>query len=118
MNVKMRMEELIHQINQYNEAYYQQNESLISDQEFDALLAELQKLEEENPLFALPDSPTQRVGGTITKQFKSVTHRFPMLSLGNTYNEQDLRDFDERVAKGLDGEVYEYICELKFDGVN
>lgn len=117
MDVKMRMEELIHQINQYNEAYYQQNESLISDQEFDALLAELQKLEEENPLFALPDSPTQRVGGTITKQFKSVTHRFPMLSLGNTYNEQDLRDFDERVAKGLDGEAYEYICELKFDGV-
>ncbi|CAM3717107.1 NAD-dependent DNA ligase LigA [Aquirufa aurantiipilula] len=117
MDVKMRMEELIHQINRYNEAYYQQHESLISDQEFDVLLAELQKLENENPLFALPDSPTQRVGGTITKQFKSVTHRFPMLSLGNTYNEQDLRDFDERVSKGLEGERYEYICELKFDGV-
>ncbi|MHA8068517.1 NAD-dependent DNA ligase LigA [Aquirufa ecclesiirivi] len=117
MDVKLRMEELIHQINQYNEAYYQQHESLISDQEFDALLAELQKLEAENPLFALADSPTQHVGGTITKQFKSVTHRFPMLSLGNTYNEQDLRDFDERVAKALDGENYEYICELKFDGV-
>ncbi|CAM4259493.1 NAD-dependent DNA ligase LigA [Cytophagaceae bacterium 50C-KIRBA] len=117
MDVKMRMEDLIHQINRYNEAYYQQHESLISDQEFDALLAELQKLEAENPLFALADSPSQRVGGTITKQFKSVTHRFPMLSLGNTYNEQDLRDFDERVSKALEGEAYEYICELKFDGV-
>lgn len=117
MDVKKRMDELILQINRYNEAYYQHNESLISDQEFDNLLAELQKLESENPLFAYPDSPTQRVGGTITKQFKSVKHRYPMLSLGNTYSEQELRDFDDRVAKGLEGEDYEYICELKFDGV-
>lgn len=112
------MDELIASINKYNHAYYQENQSLISDQEFDHLLNELIQLEKDYPLFAHPDSPTNRVGGTITKNFESVTHQFPMLSLGNTYNEQDLRDFDERVQKGLEnGETYEYICELKFDGV-
>ena len=117
MDIRKRMDELINLINKYNEAYYQNNESLISDLAFDQFLSELQKLEQENPLFALNDSPTQRVGGTITKQFKSVTHRFPMLSLGNTYNETDLKDFDSRVKKALGDEKYEYICELKFDGV-
>jgi DNA ligase (NAD+) len=111
------MDELIHQINRYNEAYYQNSESLISDFDFDQLLNELQKLEDENPLFALADSPTKKVGGTITKQFKSVTHRFPMLSLGNTYSENDLKEFDSRIKKVLGDEKYEYICELKFDGV-
>ncbi len=117
MDIRKRMDELINLINKYNDAYYQKNESLISDLAFDQLLSELQKLEQENPLFALNDSPTQRVGGTITKQFKSVNHRFPMLSLGNTYNETDLKDFDSRVKKALGDEKYEYICELKFDGV-
>jgi DNA ligase (NAD+) len=117
MDIRKRMDELINLINKYNDAYYQKNESLITDLAFDQLLSELQKLEQENPLFALNDSPTQRVGGTITKQFKSVTHRFPMLSLGNTYNETDLKDFDSRVKKALGDEKYEYICELKFDGV-
>lgn len=117
MDIRKRMDELINLINKYNDAYYQKNESLISDLAFDQLLSELQKLEQENPLFALNDSPTQRVGGTITKHFKSVNHRFPMLSLGNTYNETDLKDFDSRVKKALGYEKYEYICELKFDGV-
>ena len=117
MDIQSRMQELVVRINQYNEAYYQNNESLISDQAFDELMHELQQLELQNPLFALPDSPTQRVGGTITKAFKSVIHQFPMLSLGNTYNEPDLRDFDERIKKTLGDEPYEYICELKFDGV-
>ena len=117
MDIRKRMDELINLINKYNEAYYQNNESLISDLAFDQLLHELQKLENENPLFALLDSPTQKVGGTITKQFKSVTHRFPMLSLGNTYNENDLKEFDARIKKALGDEKYEYICELKFDGV-
>lgn len=117
MDIQSRMQELVVRINQYNEAYYQNNESLISDQAFDELMHELQQLELQNPLFALPDSPTQRVGGTITKAFKSVIHQFPMLSLGNTYNETDLRDFDERIKKTLGDEPYEYICELKFDGV-
>lgn len=117
MDINQRMNELIEEINRYNEAYYQKNESLISDQEFDQLLAELIQLEQDNPLIARSDSPSQKVGGTITKEFKSVIHQFPMLSLGNTYNETDLRDFDERVKKGLEGEAYEYVCELKFDGV-
>ena len=117
MDIRKRMDELINLINRYNEAYYQNNESLISDLAFDQLLHELQKLENENPLFALSNSPTQTVGGTITKQFKSVTHRFPMLSLGNTYNENDLKEFDTRIKKALGDEKYEYICELKFDGV-
>ena len=117
MDIRKRMDELINLINRYNEAYYQNNESLISDLAFDQLLHELQKLENENPLFALSNSPTQKVGGTITKQFKSVTHRFPMLSLGNTYNENDLKEFDTRIKKALGDEKYEYICELKFDGV-
>ena len=117
MDIRKRMDELINLINRYNEAYYQNNESLISDLAFDQLLQELQKLENENPLFALSNSPTQKVGGTITKQFKSVTHRFPMLSLGNTYNENDLKEFDTRIKKALGDEKYEYICELKFDGV-
>lgn len=99
MDIRKRMDELINLINKYNEAYYQNNESLISDLAFDQLLQELQKLELENPLFALNDSPTQIVGGTITKQFKSVNHRFPMLSLGNTYNENDLKEFDSRIKK-------------------
>ena len=117
MDIQSRMHELVKQINQFNDAYYQNNESLISDQAFDELMLELQQLELQNPLFALPDSPTQRVGGTITKTFQSVTHQFPMLSLGNTYNEVDLREFDERIRKVLVDESFEYICELKFDGV-
>ena len=117
MDIRKRMDELINLINKYNEAYYQNHKSLISDFEFDQLLKELQKLEDENPLFALPNSPTKKVGGTITKQFKSVTHRFPMLSLGNTYNENDLKEFDSRIKKVLSDEKYEYVCELKFDGV-
>lgn len=117
MDVRQRMDELIEQINRFNHAYYQENTSLISDQEFDLLLAELIELEKQNPLFAYPDSPTQKVGGTITKNFKSVKHRFPMLSLGNTYNETELIEFDERIKKILEQETYEYVCELKFDGV-
>ena len=117
MDIQSRMQDLVTRINQFNDAYYQNNESLISDQAFDELMLELQQLELQNPLFALSNSPTQRVGGTITKTFKSVTHQFPMLSLGNTYNEVDLREFDERIRKVLLDEPFEYICELKFDGV-
>jgi DNA ligase (NAD+) len=104
-------------INYYNEKYYQAHISEISDYEFDMLLNKLIDLEKQFPQFAQPDSPTLRVGGGITKEFVTVTHKRPMLSLSNTYNEQDLRDFDERIKKALGDEPYEYICELKFDGV-
>ena len=113
-----RINQLTDQLNYHNQRYYQDSVSEISDFEFDELLKELQILETEHPNLKRDDSPTLRVGGGITKEFKSVTHRYPMLSLGNTYNEQDLRDFDERVKKGLNDAPFEYICELKFDGIS
>jgi DNA ligase (NAD+) len=110
--------ELTDKINYHNDLYYQQNRSEISDEEFDKLLENLSALEKQFPELLQPDSPTQRVGGTITKEFATVFHRYPMLSLANTYSPEELRDFDARVAKGLSGESYEYFCELKFDGVS
>src|SRR5260221_8431094 len=115
---KKKIQELTDQVNFHNDLYYQKNKTEISDFEFDKLLEELTKLEKEFPELKQPDSPTQRVGGTITKAFPSVVHQYPMLSLGNTYSQQELEDFDARVAKGLDGDPYEYFCELKFDGVS
>ncbi|HEY0654882.1 MAG TPA: NAD-dependent DNA ligase LigA [Chryseosolibacter sp.] len=109
---------LTEQVNYHTHLYYQQNKSEISDFEFDQLLEKLVKLENEFPQFRQPDSPTQRVGGTITKEFETVNHKFPMLSLGNTYSQEELEDFDKRVARGLEGDPYEYFCELKFDGVS
>jgi len=114
---KKRIDELIEKIDYYNDLYYQKSISEVSDYEFDQLLKELEKLEAEFPEFKYDYSPTRRVGGTITKSFETVVHKFPMLSLGNTYSQQELVDFDKRVAKGLDGQSYEYFCELKFDGV-
>ncbi|OWP65129.1 DNA ligase (NAD(+)) LigA [Hymenobacter amundsenii] len=116
-DIQQRINALTEQLHHLNYQYYQRDESEVSDQEFDALLAELARLEAEYPQFAQPNSPTQRVGGTITKQFPSAEHRYPMLSLGNTYSEADLREFDERVRKGLEGAEMQYVCELKFDGV-
>src|SRR5688572_10360114 len=109
---------LTEKINYHNTLYYQQSKSEISDYEFDQLLETLIRLENEYPQFKQQDSPTQRVGGTITKEFETVYHKYPMLSLGNTYSEEELTDFDKRIAKGLEGEPYEYFCELKFDGVS
>lgn len=115
---KLEIESLTDKINHHNHLYYQENRTEISDYEFDQLLEKLINLEKQFPQFIQKDSPTQRVGGTITKEFISVQHRFPMLSLGNTYSEEELMEFDRRVAKGLEGEPYEYFCELKFDGVS
>jgi DNA ligase (NAD+) len=109
---------LTEKVNYHSHLYYQQNKSEISDFEFDQLLEKLVKLENEFPQFRQADSPTQRVGGTITKEFETVNHKFPMLSLGNTYSQEELEDFDKRVARGLEGDSYEYFCELKFDGVS
>jgi DNA ligase (NAD+) len=109
---------LSEEINHHNELYYLKDKPKISDYEFDQLLEKLGKLEAEFPQLKLADSPTQRVGGGIIKEFESVKHQYPMLSLGNTYSEEELREFDARVAKGLEGQSYEYFCELKFDGVS
>ena len=114
---KKRIHELRELLDYYNYMYYQEDTSVISDQEFDKLMAELIELEKAWPEFFDPNSPSQRVGGTITKNFPTVEHEYPMLSLGNTYSVEELREFDNRVRKGLEGESYEYYCELKFDGV-
>ncbi|HEY8401899.1 MAG TPA: NAD-dependent DNA ligase LigA, partial [Cytophagaceae bacterium] len=112
-----RIKELSDKINYYNDQYYQHDTSVISDYEFDMLLEELIKLEKEFPQFRTPDSPTQRVGGTITKVFQTVEHKYPMLSLSNTYSEQEIAEFDTRVRKALPEVKVEYVCELKYDGV-
>lgn len=111
------IEELSEKLHYYNHMYYLEDSSEISDFEFDEMMDQLIKLENEFPQFRLTDSPTQRVGGTITKEFSTVTHKYPMLSLGNTYSEDELKEFDKRVKKGLGTDDYEYFCELKFDGV-
>jgi DNA ligase (NAD+) len=112
-----RIAQLSKEINHHNQLYYQESRIEISDFEFDQLLEELVKLEQEFPDLLLPDSPSQRVGGAITKEFKTVEHSSRMLSLGNTYSKEELIAFDERVAKGLGHTNYEYFCEMKFDGV-
>jgi DNA ligase (NAD+) len=117
MTPSEQIDELIKKINFYNEQYYQNSISEISDFEFDSLLVQLKNLEVQYPEFLRDDSPTHRVGGTVSQGFVSVKHKYPMLSLGNTYNEQDLADFDERVRKIITEADIEYICELKFDGV-
>ena len=114
---KDRIEDLRRQLNYYNQQYYQNHTSEISDFEFDKMMEELIQLEEANPQLLAADSPSQRIGGDITKEFATVTHKFPMLSLANTYSEEEIREFDARVKKGLNNEAVEYFCELKFDGV-
>lgn len=111
-----RIAVLSDEIRRHNHNYYVLSRPVISDFEFDMLLEELIRLEKEFPEFAEPDSPTQHVGGGITKDFRQVQHRYPMLSLGNTYSEEEIRDFEERIHKII-GDDVEYVCELKFDGV-
>lgn len=115
--VKDKMEALVKELNQHSYNYYVLAMPTIADYTFDQKLEELHQLELAHPEFADPNSPTQKVGGEITKTFTTVKHKWPMLSLGNTYNEQDLRDFDERIKKAI-GENFEYVCELKFDGLS
>lgn len=116
-DIRERMDALVKELNQHNYNYYVLAQPTISDFEFDKKLEALVELEKEFPEYQNPDSPTQKVGGEITKNFQTVKHRWPMLSLGNTYNEQDLRDFDERIRKAI-GSQFEYVCELKFDGLS
>lgn len=112
-----RIRFLTDKLNRLSHRYYQDAVSEVSDLEFDNQLRELQELEKQFPGLAQTDSPTQRVGGTVTKEFRQVEHQFPMLSLGNTYSREELSEFDERVRKGLNGVEFEYVCELKIDGV-
>jgi len=109
--------ELAQALDYHNHLYYQLSKQEISDQAYDLMMEELITLEKEFPQFLLPDSPSQRVGGDITKDFEQVKHQYPMLSLSNTYSKEELLDFDQRIKKMLGQEEVEYVCELKFDGV-
>ncbi len=116
LEAKILIDDLCSQIEKHNYNYYTLSNPSISDLEFDQLLNRLIDLEKQFPHLQNPNSPTLKVGGSITKDFETVKHKYPMLSLGNTYNEADLRDFDDRIKKAI-GNNFEYVCELKFDGL-
>ena len=118
MDDKQRILQLRQQLHEHNYKYYVLNMPTISDREFDELMHELQGLEAANPDMTDPNSPTQRVGSDISTEFTQVEHKYPMLSLSNTYNEQEVADFYNSVKKGLGGEDFEICCELKFDGLS
>lgn len=115
--IKQRIEALREELNKHNYDYYVLSTPTISDFEFDKKLKELSDLEIQNPEYFDPNSPTQRVGSDINKSFKQVTHKYPMLSLGNTYTQEELTDFYNRVKKGLNDD-FEIVCELKYDGTS
>ncbi|MGB1453219.1 MAG: NAD-dependent DNA ligase LigA [Crocinitomicaceae bacterium] len=119
MNVEVaanRVKELSDLLHHYNYLYYVKNESAVSDYEFDQLLKELEGLEQQFPDLADENSPTKRVGGDITKNFETVKHKYPMLSLSNTYSKEEIVEWEERIKKTIESDI-EYVCELKYDGV-
>lgn len=116
--LKQRHQTLCRQIEAHNHRYYTLANPEVTDQEFDALLAELKHLEDAHPELITPDSPTQRVGGAPSQGFVTVSHAVPMLSIENTYNEMELRDFDARTCRALEGKAPRYVVELKIDGVS
>lgn len=118
MEVKEQIERLRSELHRHNYNYYVLNAPEISDQEFDRMMRELQDLEAAHPEFDDPDSPTRRVGSDLNQEFVQVPHRYPMLSLSNTYNKQEVADFYERVRSGLEGEPFELCCEMKYDGLS
>ncbi|MBU2018482.1 MAG: NAD-dependent DNA ligase LigA [Bacteroidetes bacterium] len=115
-SVQLKIENIRKEINRLNHLYYVQNTSEVSDFEFDQMLSELQKLEQDHPEFSDDASPTKRIGGDITKKFKTVAHRYPMLSLSNTYSKEEIIDWETRLKKFTDQKI-EFVCELKYDGV-
>ena len=118
MDEKQRIEQLRRELHEHNYRYYVLSQPTIGDQEFDMLLKELQALEQRHPELYDANSPTQRVGSDISMGFRQVAHRYPMLSLANTYSEEDVRQWYDSVRKGLGGEQFEVCCELKYDGLS
>jgi DNA ligase (NAD+) len=116
-DAKKRIERLRSEIRRHDYLYYVLNQPQISDEQYDKLFAELKKLEQANPQLITPDSPTQRVSERPLEGFATVRHAVPMLSMDNTYNADELREFDQRVAKGLGSKNYDYVVELKIDGL-
>jgi DNA ligase (NAD+) len=118
MEEKERIIQLRSELHEHNYKYYVLNQPSISDQEFDLLMHELQDLEAKHPEMYDSNSPSQRVGSDLNQNFKQVTHKYPMLSLANTYNEQDVSEWYNSVKRGLNGEEFEVCCELKYDGLS
>lgn len=118
MEVKEQIENLRSELERHNYNYYVLNQPEISDRDFDRMMSELQDLEKAHPEYDDPTSPTQRVGSDLNREFVQVAHRYPMLSLSNTYNKQEVADFYERVRSGLEGEPFEVCCEMKYDGLS
>jgi DNA ligase (NAD+) len=116
-SILKEIETLRREILDHDYRYYVLAQPVISDEAYDKLIVRLTELEQQHPDLITRDSPTQRVGGQLTKEFPSVTHTLPMLSLSNTYSEDEIRDFDRRIQKALRDERYRYVCELKFDGI-
>ena len=116
LQAKVEIDRLVQDLNRHNQLYYIQHAPEISDFDFDQLLKRLEQLEKEFPEHVSENSPTKRVGGDLTKKFESVAHRYPMLSLSNTYSEEEIVDWENRIKKSID-ESIEYVCELKYDGV-
>lgn len=117
MDPRERIEQLREEIAEHNRLYYEENRPVIPDEEYDVLLKELETLEREHPDLASPESPSLLVGSDLTRQFRKREHIEPMLSIGNTYNEEEVVEFDRRVRRELAGETVEYSCEPKIDGV-
>src|SRR5574344_2279761 len=111
MEIKQQIDALREELNRHNYNYYVLNTPAITDQEFDKLMHRLQDLEAEHPELADPTSPTQRVGSDLNNDFRQVEHKYPMLSLANTYNKQEVSEFYERVRSGLEGEDFDICCE-------
>ena len=118
MDEKQRIEQLRQELHEHNHRYYVENQPTISDQEFDELMHELQQLEALHPEMYDANSPTQRVGSDLNSEFRQVAHRYPMLSLANTYNQQEVADWYDSVRRGLEGEDFEVCCEMKYDGLS
>ena len=114
---EQRARELRMLLHSADHAYYVDAHPIMSDREYDTLFKELEQLEQSHPELCTPDSPTQRVGGAPLKEFNQIAHKKQMLSLSNTYSEQEVQDFDQRVTDGLDNPLHPYVCELKVDGV-
>ncbi len=117
-DIEKKIEKLRGLINHHDRKYYVENKPEVSDQEYDRLMKELEKLEDAHPEFIVPDSPTQRVSGDVLKGFETVEHRVPMLSMDNTYSGDEIIEFDKRVKKNLEVDELAYVVELKIDGVS
>ena len=118
-DIRKKINFLRNELHNHNHRYYVEDNPILTDIEFDLMLKELVELEAENPQFFDPNSPTQRVGGSITKSFKSSSHRYPMYSLSNTYTKDEIIKWEERILKILGNDIpISYSCELKFDGAS